>query len=70
MLKDFAVTFFILSEDQYALGDWVEINGISGKVEKIPLRNTQIRSYNNDLHIFAHSKINHVWGASHLRQYF
>ena len=65
MLKDFAVTFFILSEDQCALGDWVEINGISGKVEKISLRNTQIRSYNNDLHTFAHSKINHVCNNTH-----
>ena len=43
LVKDFVTGFFILLENQYAVGDFVEINGKSGTVEKITMRRTVLR---------------------------
>ena len=65
MLKDFATTYFILVEDQYALGDWIQIGDIDGQVEKISLRNTQIREACGDLHTIAHGTFTQLTNFTH-----
>ena len=43
LVKDFIGGFFILIEDQFAIGDTVTIGGVSGTVEDIQLRVTVLR---------------------------
>lgn len=68
LVKDVISGFFILFEDQYAVGDYVTIGSATGDVEDIGLRITKIRSFNGDLHIIPNGEIktviNHSRGNS------
>lgn len=65
---DFIAGFFILLENQYGLGDIIEIKdmGAYGEVERIDLRTTHIRSLDGGMHIIANGNIvnmaNHSYG--------
>ena len=65
VLKDFFQTYFILLEDQYALGDWIQIGEVNGQVEKISLRASQIRARCGDLFTIAHGSFTEVTNFSH-----
>lgn len=65
VLKDFLQTYFILLEDQYALGDWVQIGDVNGQVEKISLRSSQVRARCGDLFTIAHGSFTEVTNFSH-----
>jgi moderate conductance mechanosensitive channel len=43
-LKDFINGFFIVFEDQYVVGDLIQVNGETGRVEHLTLRRTVIRN--------------------------
>lgn len=49
-VKDVIAGFFVLVEDQYAIGDVVEIAGVTGSVEDIRLRTTVLRSLDGVVH--------------------
>jgi small conductance mechanosensitive channel len=49
LVKDVITGFFILLEDQYGVGDIVDIGGKVGTVEKMNLRITQLRSLDGSL---------------------
>lgn len=49
-VKDVIAGFFVLVEDQYAIGDVVEIAGVSGTVEEIRLRTTVLRALDGVVH--------------------
>lgn len=49
-VKDVIAGFFVLVEDQYAIGDVVEIAGVTGTVEDIRLRTTVLRSLDGVVH--------------------
>ncbi len=49
-VRDVIAGFFVLVEDQYALGDVVEIAGVTGTVEEMRLRTTVLRSLDGSLH--------------------
>ena len=65
ILQDVASTYFILIEDQYALGDWIEIGKVHGKVEKISLRNTQVRAGCGDLFTISNGSFTEVHNFTH-----
>jgi small-conductance mechanosensitive channel len=44
LLKDFINGFFIVFEDQYVVGDLIQVNGDTGRVEHLTLRRTVIRN--------------------------
>jgi small-conductance mechanosensitive channel len=44
LLKDFINGFFIVFEDQYVVGDLIQVNGETGRVEHITLRRTVLRN--------------------------
>jgi moderate conductance mechanosensitive channel len=44
LIKDFLAGVFILVEDQYGVGDWVDLGEVTGSVEAVTLRATRIRS--------------------------
>lgn len=49
-IKDVIGGFFVLVEDQYAVGDVVSIAGVSGAVEEITLRTTVLRDLDGNRH--------------------
>ncbi len=49
LIRDFFTGIFILIEDQYGVGDLIQVGGVSGKVERFTLRITQIRSLDGSL---------------------
>ncbi len=60
LVKDVISGFFILFEDQYAVGDFVAIDEITGTVEEIGLRITKIRGFKGDLNIIPNGQIEKV----------
>lgn len=64
LVRDVFTGFFILFEDQYSVGDYVTITGITGTVEDMGLRTTKLRSFNGDLHIIPNGEIKTVTNVS------
>ncbi|MDF2839510.1 MAG: MscS Mechanosensitive ion channel [Clostridia bacterium] len=54
----------ILFEDQYSVGDYITVNGVTGTVEDIGLRITHIRSFKGELHIIPNGEIKAVTNSS------
>ncbi len=73
LIKDALNGFFIILEDQYAVGDVVTIGDSGGVVENLNLRITQLRDAEGRLITLANSQINNVanhsngWSRSDLR---
>ena len=60
LMKDLVNGFFILLEDQFAIGDKVKLGDISGTVEKMNLRTTTLKDLNGNTHIIPNSEIKQV----------
>jgi len=60
LVKDVISGFFILMENQFAVGDIIEIEGVSGSVERMTLRVVMIRDANGVLHIIPNGSIPRV----------
>lgn len=60
LVKDIITGFFILFEDQFSVGDYIEIEGKNGIVEEMALRITKIRDFSGDLHIIPNGSITRV----------
>lgn len=60
LVKDFLSGVFIVSENQYRVGDTIEIDKSSGVVEKIGARSTVIRDLNGNVHFFPNGTVQHV----------
>ena len=64
LVRDVITGFFIIFEDQFAVGDSVTINQFSGTVQEIGLRITRIRSATGELHIIPNGSIKDVTNFS------
>jgi moderate conductance mechanosensitive channel len=64
LVKDLLAGVFIVFEDQYGVGDWVEIGDVSGEVERVGLRVTEIRDIHGTLWFIRNGEINEVGNAS------
>lgn len=60
VVKDFISGVFIVSENQYRVGDVIEIEGATGTVEQITARATVLRDENGNVHHFPNSLVQHV----------
>lgn len=60
LIKDTISGFFILLEDQFAVGDLITINNMTGTVEHMELRITRLKNYNGDVHIIPNGEIKMV----------
>lgn len=60
LMKDIINGFFILLEDQFAIGDTIKIGDHTGKVERINLRTTTLRDSVGNIHIIPNSEIKQV----------
>jgi moderate conductance mechanosensitive channel len=60
LVKDFLAGIFIISENQYRVGDIIELEEASGTVERIGSRTTVIRDMDGNVHYFPNGSIQHV----------
>lgn len=60
LVRDVITGFFLLFEDQFAVGDYITVAGVSGVVEEMTLRVTRIRDFGGELHIVPNGKIEQI----------
>ena len=63
-LSDVVNGFFILLEDQFEVGDSVEVEAITGLVSTVGIRTTQIRDFDGTLHFIPNRNITIVSNKS------
>jgi small conductance mechanosensitive channel len=64
LVRDFISGLFIIIENQYRVGDVVNLIGVSGTVEDISLRMTTLRDLNGTVHHIPHGEIRLVSNKS------
>lgn len=64
LVKDVITGFFIIFEDQFAVGDEVKIGVFQGTVQEIGLRVTRIRGWTGEEHIIPNGSITQVTNFS------
>ena len=64
LVKDVISGFFILLENQYAVGDYVTVNSVTGTVEEVGMRTTQIRDEAGRLYILSNGDVSLVCNQS------
>ncbi|WP_027717106.1 mechanosensitive ion channel family protein [Desulfovirgula thermocuniculi] len=64
LVRDVITGFFILLEDQFAVGDYITAAGVSGTVEEMGLRVTKLRDFGGQLHIIPNGQISMVTNYS------
>lgn len=57
MIKDFLAGVFIISENQYRVGDFVDLMNVNGTVQSIGLRTTVLRDLNGSVHHIPNGSI-------------
>ena len=57
LIKDLIGGILIIVENQYAVGDSIVIGTVSGEVERITLRTTQVRALNGDLYVVPNGEV-------------
>ena len=57
LVKDIIAGLFILTENQYAIGDVIKVNGLAGSVEEMTLRVTYLRDLEGVLHSVPNGEI-------------
>ena len=57
LIKDLIGGLLIIVENQYTVGDVIEVGIASGEVERITLRATQVRAINGDLYIVPNGEV-------------
>jgi moderate conductance mechanosensitive channel len=64
LVRDVITGFFILFEDQFAVGDNIQTGSYRGTVEELGLRITKIRAWTGEVHILPNSSITQVTNFS------
>ena len=60
LVKDFLAGIFIIAENQYRVGDIVDVMGASGTVERVGTRSTVLRDADGNVHYLPNGTIQHV----------
>ena len=66
IVKDFLSGLFMMIEDHYGVGDWVDLGYASGTVEQVSLRSTTIRDYKGTVWHVPNGEIARVGNFSQL----
>ena len=59
-INDLISGFFIIFENHFNVGDWVEINGFMGEVTDIGLKTTKVKNFRGEVRIFNNGSIDPV----------
>lgn len=57
LVRDWIVGFFIIYDNEYVVGDVVQVAGVAGTVEGLTLRHTELRDGEGALHFVPHGEI-------------
>lgn len=60
IIKDFLAGIFIIFDNEYAVGDIVEINGFKGEVIALGLKTTKIKAYTGEVKALSNSSFTEV----------
>lgn len=60
LIKDFISGLFIITENQYRVGDIVDLEGAAGTVERITIRSTILRDADGSVHFVPNGNVVHV----------
>lgn len=60
IIKDFLAGVFMIFDNQYAVGDYVKINGFTGQVISLGLKTTKIKSYTGEVMCLSNSSFTEV----------
>ena len=60
LVRDVITGFFILFEDQFSVGEYVDAGGVSGTIEELGLRVTKVRDFSGALHVIPNGSISKV----------
>ncbi|MNJ48007.1 putative MscS family protein YkuT [compost metagenome] len=64
LVKDVITGFFVILEDQFAVGDVIQTGSLKGTVEMIGLRSTRLVSWTGEVHIIPNGMITNVTNYS------
>ncbi|WP_068776494.1 mechanosensitive ion channel family protein [Paenibacillus sp. FJAT-26967] len=64
LVKDVITGFFIIFEDQFAVGDVIQVDAVRGTVEQIGIRVTRLRSWTGEVHFIPNGNIKQVTNFS------
>jgi small-conductance mechanosensitive channel len=64
LVKDVITGFFIIFEDQFGVGDVIQIDQFKGTVEEIGIRVTRVKSWTGEVHIIPNGNIKQVTNFS------
>ncbi|MEE9206231.1 MAG: mechanosensitive ion channel family protein, partial [Acidimicrobiia bacterium] len=64
LVKDFLSGIFMLIEDQYGVGDVIDVGDATGVVEQVNLRTTQIRDVNGTVWFIPNGEIRRIGNKS------
>jgi len=64
LIKDIISGFFIIVEDQYMVGDYIEVGSLRGFVKEIGLRATRLTDWGGEVHIIPNGQIDKVTNHS------
>ena len=64
LVRDFLSGIMMLIEDQYGIGDWIEVDGVIGQVERVGLRATSFRDLNGVLNHVLNGYLQRVGNLS------
>jgi len=64
LVRDVIAGFFILSENQFSVGDLIEINGNAATVEDLTVRCTRLRDFNGFVHFVPNGEMKIVTNRS------
>lgn len=66
LVKDFLSGIFMMAEDQYGVGDVIDVGEVAGTVEAVGLRVTRIREYNGTLWYVRNGEVLRVGNMTQL----
>ncbi|GEN34679.1 MULTISPECIES: mechanosensitive ion channel family protein [Aneurinibacillus] len=64
LVRDVITGFFIIFEDQFAVGDVITVNNVTGTVQEIGLRVTRIKIWTGEVYIVPNGNITEVTNLS------
>ena len=66
LVADFIAGVFVIIEDQYGVGDWVDVGSDSGSVERVSLSKTVLRDAHGTVWVVPNGEIRRVGNSSQL----
>ncbi len=64
LVRDVIAGIAMLIEDQYGVGDWIDVDGVIGQVEKVGLRATSFRDLDGVLHHVLNGHVQRIGNLS------